>query len=122
MLIDLAQLRPPDAGESLTGRPAHDDIDRRGGWPEIELTGQFFRMRHRDIPRLAVSGAAAWKFGQLCIIAFYDFWEDYLRLGYVKAKGLYDRNDPDKSLRDHGSNDLWAICITCVRPSCIITA
>jgi hypothetical protein len=50
--------------------------------------------------------------GQLCVSAFYDFWNDYLRLEYVIAKG---RLDPSKSngeeakaaMREHASFDLW---------------
>jgi hypothetical protein len=50
--------------------------------------------------------------GQLCLISFYDFWEDYLRREYAIAKGFLDRNERDpeieqKCLRDHASHDLW---------------
>ena len=41
----------------------------------------------------------------LCIIAFYDFWEDYLRREYFKAKGYHDVTDEE--LRKHASFDLW---------------
>lgn len=45
--------------------------------------------------------------GQLCLISFYDFWEDYLRKEYVKAKGLYESKNSEKCLREHASHDLW---------------
>lgn len=50
--------------------------------------------------------------GQLCLISFYDFWEDYLRREYAIAKGYLDRNERDreverKILRDHATHDLW---------------
>jgi hypothetical protein len=45
--------------------------------------------------------------GQLCLVSFYDFWQDYLRVEYVKAKGLFDPNDPKESLRTHASRDIW---------------
>ena len=45
--------------------------------------------------------------GQLCIISFFDFWNDYLRVEYVKAKGLYDQKNRDECLRTHASYDLW---------------
>jgi hypothetical protein len=50
--------------------------------------------------------------GQLCLVAFYDFWNDYLRREYVIAKGHLDENEEDQSvvdasLRKHASHDLW---------------
>ena len=41
----------------------------------------------------------------LCVIAFYDFWNDYLRREYCKAKGYHD--GADEELRKHASFDLW---------------
>ena len=41
----------------------------------------------------------------LCVIAFYDFWNDYLRREYCKAKGYQD-GTPEE-LRKHASFDLW---------------
>ena len=40
----------------------------------------------------------------LCVIAVYDFWNDYLRREYCRAKG-YGGNH--KELREHASFDLW---------------
>jgi hypothetical protein len=62
--------------------------------------------------RNAPGGANYTTLGQLCVIAFYDFWEDYLRPEYAIAKGVLDRNEQDskikdKILRDHASHDLW---------------
>jgi hypothetical protein len=50
--------------------------------------------------------------GQLCLISFYDFWNDYLRREYVIAKGRLDRGEKDASiikrcLKKHASHDLW---------------
>ena len=50
--------------------------------------------------------------GQLCLISFYDFWNDYLRREYAVAKGYLDRNETAKEvvqecLREHASHDLW---------------
>ena len=50
--------------------------------------------------------------GQLCLISFYDFWEDYLRREYAIAKGYLDPNETtkevvDECLRKHASHDLW---------------
>jgi hypothetical protein len=62
--------------------------------------------------RNAPGGANFATLGQLCLISFYDFWEDYLRPEYAIAKGVLDRNERDKRvkekcLRDHASHDLW---------------
>lgn len=50
--------------------------------------------------------------GQLCLVSFYDFWNDYLRREYVIAKGKLDANETKKevveaALREHASHDLW---------------
>jgi hypothetical protein len=50
--------------------------------------------------------------GQLCVVSFYDFWNDYLRREYVIAKGKLDQNETrkeviKKALRDYASHDLW---------------
>jgi hypothetical protein len=50
--------------------------------------------------------------GQLCIISFYDFWNDYLRREYVVAKGMLERDEPNgevvkQRVREHASHDLW---------------
>jgi hypothetical protein len=50
--------------------------------------------------------------GQLCVVSFYDFWNDYLRREYVVAKGKLDRNEQNKEivkarLREYASHDLW---------------
>ena len=62
--------------------------------------------------RNATDGENFTTLGQLCLISFYDFWEDYLRREYAIAKGFLDRNEPnhkieEKCLRDHASHDLW---------------
>ena len=50
--------------------------------------------------------------GQLCLVSFYDFWNDYLRREYVIAKGYLDPNERNDEvvkqlLREHASHDLW---------------
>jgi hypothetical protein len=64
--------------------------------------------RNRNAP----GGANFTTLGQLCVIAFYDFWEDYLRPEYAIAKGVLDRNERDREVRDaclreHASHDFW---------------
>ena len=56
--------------------------------------------------RNAQDGANFKTLGQLCLVSFYDFWNDYLRAEYVKAKGLYDPKNHDKCLREYASRDL----------------
>ena len=41
----------------------------------------------------------------VCIVSFYDFWNDYLRREYCMAKGYHDGTDEE--LREHASFDLW---------------
>ena len=41
----------------------------------------------------------------VCIITFYDFWNDYLRREYCKAKGYLDGTNEE--LRNYASFDLW---------------
>jgi hypothetical protein len=65
-------------------------------------------VKGRNLP----GGANYTTLGQLCLIAFYDFWEDYLRPQYAVAKGVLDPNETrkdviDKCLRQHASHDLW---------------
>lgn len=50
--------------------------------------------------------------GQLCLVAFYDFREEYLRREYAIAKGHLDRNESkgpviDECLLKHVRHDLW---------------
>ena len=50
--------------------------------------------------------------GNLCLVALYDFWNDYLRREYVIAKGELDPQESDdklvqKKLQAHASYDLW---------------
>jgi hypothetical protein len=58
------------------------------------------------------SGANYVTLGQLCLIAFYDFWNDYLRREYVIAKGYLGPTETNNEivqacLRTHASHDLW---------------
>ncbi len=50
--------------------------------------------------------------GQLCIVSFCAFWNDYLRREYVIVKGKLDPNERrkkvvDESLRRYASYDIW---------------
>ncbi len=49
---------------------------------------------------------------QLCLVALYDFWNDYFRSEYVIAKGGLQRDESyaetiKQRLRTHASYDLW---------------
>jgi hypothetical protein len=62
--------------------------------------------------RNAANGANFTTLGQVCLVSFYDFWNDYLRREYVVAKGHLDPNERDDEvvkarLRAHASHDLW---------------
>lgn len=62
--------------------------------------------------RNAPGGANFTTLGQLCIVSFYDFWNDYFRREYTIAKGKLKRDELDvpleqKLLREHASHDLW---------------
>ena len=43
--------------------------------------------------RNAEGGSNFITLGRVCLISFYDFWEDYLRREYVVAKGRLDPNE-----------------------------
>lgn len=62
--------------------------------------------------RNSIGGQNFITLGQLCLVSFYDFWNDYLRKEYVLAKGKLDVNETNKeviesALRKHASHDLW---------------
>jgi hypothetical protein len=57
-------------------------------------------------------GANFTTLGQLCVISFCDFWNDYLRREYVIAKGKLDRNEKNREviksrLSEYARHDLW---------------
>ena len=56
---DLAQLRAPDPGEGLTGRPADDQVDGVCDRAEIQVSPQCLGERRDDVPRPAVFCIAA---------------------------------------------------------------
>lgn len=65
-------------------------------------------VKDRNVP----AGLNFTTLGQLCLISFYDFWNDYLRREYAIAKGYLDPNETAKEvvqecLRKHSSHDLW---------------
>jgi hypothetical protein len=50
--------------------------------------------------------------GQMSIVSFYDFWNEYLRREFVIAIGQLNRNEQNREvvqwrLREHASHDLW---------------
>jgi len=50
--------------------------------------------------------------GQLCIVSFCTYWNDYLRRAYAMARGKLDPNEQDQEvvkecLRVHASEDIW---------------
>jgi len=62
--------------------------------------------------RNAPGGANFTTLAQLCLVSFYDYWNDYLRREYVIAKGKLDENETKKevveaALREYASHDLW---------------
>lgn len=62
--------------------------------------------------RNAIEGENFTTLGQLCVTAFYDYWNEYLRRGYVIAKGKLSATETNDeaikaALRDHGGHDLW---------------
>ena len=62
--------------------------------------------------RNAEGGSNFITLGRVCLISFYDFWEDYLRREYVVAKGHLDQNERRKEIVDpcvatHASHELW---------------
>ncbi len=65
-------------------------------------------VKSRNLP----GGSNFTTLGQLCLVSFYDFWNDYLRRQYVIAKGHLDRHETDRAviecrLRKYASHDLW---------------
>ncbi|MDZ4344218.1 MAG: hypothetical protein U1E51_17500, partial [Candidatus Binatia bacterium] len=62
--------------------------------------------------RNSPGGANFTTIGQLCLVSFYDFWNDYLRREYVVAKGKLNPSETrkkvvEKALSEHASHDLW---------------
>jgi len=50
--------------------------------------------------------------GQMCVVGFYDYWNEYLRKEYAIARGLLDPSEKnkkkiDKILADKVSDDFW---------------
>jgi len=50
--------------------------------------------------------------GQMCVVSFYDYWEDYLRVEYAIAKGVLDPSERDQVKRDkilanHVKDNFW---------------
>lgn len=62
--------------------------------------------------RNTAGGANFITLGRLCIVSFYDFWNDFLRKEYAIAKGRLDRDERsekviERCLKLHASHDLW---------------
>jgi len=50
--------------------------------------------------------------GQLCVVSFFDYWNDYLRKEYAIAKGALNSQENDQKkidmiLADHARDDFW---------------
>ena len=65
-------------------------------------------VRQRNAP----GGSNFITLGRLCIVSFYDYWNEYLRREYVIAKGKLDKHEKEKKIVDellkrHASFDLW---------------
>lgn len=106
-----ARARGWGAGDDELDSEAYQDarlFGYEGILPEDFCTSGIHRAKQGEVKaRNAVNGENYNTLGRLCLIAFYDFWEDYLRPELVKAKGLYDPSDHDGCLRKHGGHDLW---------------
>lgn len=84
-----------------------------GIFPEEFCTSGIHQATQGEVrQRNAPNGDNLTTLGQLCVVSFYDFWNDYLRREYAIAKGYLDRDEQDSSvvkerLRKHASHDLW---------------
>jgi hypothetical protein len=70
------------------------------------------KFRSRKTPFPPPSGANFAILGQVCIVSFCDFWNEYLGQEFVIAIGQLDRNEHKREvvqqrLREHASDDLW---------------
>lgn len=76
-------------------------------------TSSIHQAKQGDVKaRNSPSGSNFTTLGQLCLVALYDFWNEYLPREYVIAKGELDPKESDntvvlKQLRAHASHDLW---------------
>ncbi len=76
-------------------------------------TSSIHRAKQGEVKsRNSPGGANFTALGQVCLVSFSTFWNDYLRREYVVAKGKLDPNEKDeavvkKTLREHASHDLW---------------
>ena len=81
--------------------------------PEEFCTSGIHRSTQGEVKaRNKIDGENFTTLGQLCIVSFCAFWNDYLRREYVIAKGQLDPNEKDKEvvqerLRLHARHDLW---------------
>jgi|SRR2546428_11498244 len=73
----------------------------------------FHRATQGEVKARNSPGGSNYKtLGQLCLVALYDYWNDYLRREYVVAKGQLNAKEQDldivkERLRKHASHDLW---------------
>ncbi len=81
--------------------------------PEEFCTSGIHRATQGEVKaRNKIDGENFTTLGQLCVVSFCAFWNDYLRREYVIAKGQLAPNEKDKEvvqkrLRLHASHDLW---------------
>ena len=79
---------------------------------ESFCTSGIHKAKHGEVKaRNAPDGANSIALGQLCLVSFYDFWNEYLRREYVVAKGKLDPNETqievvNRAVSTHASHDL----------------
>ena len=91
-----------DSDESWNGkRLAYDEIFGQDFVASGLHVGTVMEARARNEP----GGNNFTTLANVCIVAFYDFWNDYLRREYCRAKG--HRDGTHEELRRYASFDLW---------------
>jgi len=101
-----------------TGLDSEEYLNTRSFTYEQIFTGSFCTSGIHDATqgevkaRNAPNGVNFVSMGQLCLISFYDYWEEYLRREYAVAKGKLDPTETrhkviNKILSEYASHDLW---------------
>lgn len=112
---DQARARSFVSGTELDSEAFQDT--RRFSYAEIFagsfVTSAIHEARQGEVKqRNAPDGDNYVMLGQLCLVSFYDFWNDYLRREYAVAKGYLapdeaNRETIDRILAQHVKHDLW---------------
>jgi hypothetical protein len=83
------------------------------------ILGESFCMAHVQMPKQGIvkkrnsfDGDNFNSLGQLCVTAFYDYWNDYMRREYVIAKGKLDPGEINKAvgeaaMREYACFGVW---------------